>query len=234
MSDPVLVIEAEAAATYDLGPEHPFTPLRRALAADLIRAYGGLDAPHVDVRKAPAASDEEIARAHTPDYIAAVRRLGEMEDGASQPEALAWGLASAGDTPAFSGVHAAAAGVAGASAAAARAVASGDARRSFTVGGGLHHALANRAAGFCVYNDCAVAIHALLDAPQRTVGKTQHGPVATAAADGSRCRSDSVRRRRRNVDVTILGGNLAWSGELVGHAATLRMPCRQGGTHFWK
>lgn len=164
MSDPVLVIEAEAAATYDLGPEHPFTPLRRALAADLIRAYGGLDAPHVDVRKAPAASDEEIARAHTPDYIAAVRRLGEMEDGASQPEALVWGLASSGDTPAFSGVHAAAAGVAGASAAAARAVASGDARRSFTVGGGLHHALANRAAGFCVYNDCAVAIHALLDA----------------------------------------------------------------------
>jgi acetoin utilization protein AcuC len=164
VSDPVVVIEADAAATYDLGPEHPFTPLRRALAADLIRAYGGFDAAHVEVRTAPAASDEEIGRAHDPDYIAAVRRLGGTANGSSQPEALAWGLASAGDTPAFAGVHEAAAGVAGASAAAALAVASGDARRSFTVGGGLHHALSNRAAGFCVYNDCAVAIHALLDA----------------------------------------------------------------------
>ena len=31
-------------------------------------------------------------------------------------------------------------------------------------GGGLHHAFVNRAAGFCVYNDTAVAIQALLDA----------------------------------------------------------------------
>ncbi len=164
MSDPVVVIEAEAAAAYDLGPEHPFTPLRRALAADLIRAYGGFDAPHVDVRTAAAATDDELARSHAPDYIAAVRRLSEADDGASAPDALLWGLGSAGDTPAFGGMHDAASGVAGASAAAARAVASGDARRAFTVGGGLHHALANRAAGFCVYNDCAVAVHALLDA----------------------------------------------------------------------
>src|SRR4029450_7352820 len=28
---------------------------------------------------------------------------------------------------------------------------------------GLHHAMADRAAGFCVYNDCAVAISWLLD-----------------------------------------------------------------------
>jgi acetoin utilization protein AcuC len=42
--------------------------------------------------------------------------------------------------------------------AALRSVVEGDARRGFAVAGGLHHAHADRAAGFCVYNDPAVAI----------------------------------------------------------------------------
>jgi hypothetical protein len=40
----------------------------------------------------------------------------------------------------------------------------GRADRALGVGGGLHHAFAKRANGFCVYNDPAVAIHGLLDA----------------------------------------------------------------------
>ncbi len=35
--------------------------------------------------------------------------------------------------------------------------------------GGMHHAMPDRASGFCVYNDIAVAIQALLDAGARRV-----------------------------------------------------------------
>ena len=35
--------------------------------------------------------------------------------------------------------------------------------RAVNIAGGLHHAMADRAAGFCVYNDCAIAIAWLLD-----------------------------------------------------------------------
>jgi acetoin utilization protein AcuC len=153
----------ETGPTYDLGADHPMTPLRRRLAVDLIRAYGLLDRPGVEVIVPEPASDDEIQRVHAPAYVAAVRRYSATPALAAAWEAGQWGLAAGGDTPAFAGMHDAAAAVCGASLAGARAVWRGDADQAFVAGGGLHHAMANRAAGFCVYNDCAVAIQALLD-----------------------------------------------------------------------
>ena len=42
-------------------------------------------------------------------------------------------------------------------------VAEGEADRAVNIAGGLHHAMADRASGFCVYNDPAIAIARLLD-----------------------------------------------------------------------
>ena len=67
------------------------------------------------------------------------------------------------DNPIFEGMHEASALVCGGSLAAAREIAEGRAERAVNIAGGLHHAMADRAAGFCVYNDCAVAISWLLD-----------------------------------------------------------------------
>ena len=60
---------------YDLGDDHPLSPLRRQLAVELIRAYGMLDDPDVTLVSPHAASDAEIERAHAAAYVAAVRRL---------------------------------------------------------------------------------------------------------------------------------------------------------------
>jgi acetoin utilization protein AcuC len=60
-------------------------------------------------------------------------------------------------------MHEASALVAGATLVAAEAVWRGEARRAVNVAGGLHHAMRSRAAGFCVYNDPAVAIARVLD-----------------------------------------------------------------------
>lgn len=152
----------EGMLQYDLGGEHPLSPLRRRLAVDLIRAYGLLDRDDVTVVPARRAVDDEIARAHAPAYIAATKRYSASPLLSHEWEAGQWGFAAGGDTPAFAGMHEAAALLCGASITAAMEVWEGRADQAFSAGGGLHHALANRAAGFCVYNDPAVAIHALL------------------------------------------------------------------------
>jgi acetoin utilization protein AcuC len=55
------------------------------------------------------------------------------------------------------GMHDSAALIAGGSVAAARAIAHGEVDRAVNFCGGLHHAMANYASGFCVYHDAALA-----------------------------------------------------------------------------
>ena len=150
--------------TYDLGADHPMQPLRRRLAVDLMRVYGLTERDGVTEVIAEPAPDALIERVHAPAYVAAVRRYSENPAMAAAWEAAQWGLASGGDTPAFGGMHEAAAAVCGASVVGALEIWEGRADQALFAGGGLHHALANRASGFCIYNDTAVAIQALLDA----------------------------------------------------------------------
>ncbi len=60
-------------------------------------------------------------------------------------------------------MHEAAAHIVGASVEAFRQVWSGESLHSANITGGLHHAMPDRASGFCVYNDVAVGIQWLLD-----------------------------------------------------------------------
>jgi acetoin utilization protein AcuC len=68
-----------------------------------------------------------------------------------------FGLGSA-DVPIAPGMHDAASRVCGATLRSAELVMGGDVQRAFSIAGGLHHARRAEAAGFCVYNDLAVAI----------------------------------------------------------------------------
>jgi acetoin utilization protein AcuC len=144
---------------YDFGPGHPLAPVRVELTMRLARSLGVLSAPGVAVAAPAAASDAELELVHKPEYIAAVRRAGES---GLSPELMQFGLGTA-DDPVFPGMHEASALVTGATLAAARAVALGSAEHGVSIAGGLHHAMADHASGFCVYNDPAIAITALLD-----------------------------------------------------------------------
>jgi acetoin utilization protein AcuC len=101
------------------------------------------------------ATEAELLRAHSPEYVAAVRRLSEP--GASPASGLSYGLGTE-DTPIVEGMHDIAALVVGGTLVAAELVMNGVARRAFNPAGGLHHAHHGAASGFCVYNDLAVAI----------------------------------------------------------------------------
>lgn len=139
-------------------------PLRRGLAWDLLGQTGILTAPGVVVVDPPTADNDSIARVHAPAYIAAVTRYSADPRRALEWEAAQWGFIPGQDTVAQSGMHQAAADVCGAAVAGAQAVWAGEGARAFCPApAGLHHAFANKASGFCVYNDCALAVQELLD-----------------------------------------------------------------------
>ncbi len=138
---------------YDLGPSHPLTPRRFGPGIDLIRIQAEAAGDGAIRILAPEpATDDELGWAHDPAYIAIVRRFSEQPLGAWEA-----GIGP-GDTPAFAGMHDASAAVAGGSIRGMEAILDGRARHVFHPGGGLHHAMPDRASGFCVYDDPALAI----------------------------------------------------------------------------
>ena len=135
-------------ARYDLGESHPLTPRRFGPGIDLIRAVAGEPL----LLPPEPASDATLRWVHDRAYLDTVKRFSAMPYG---PAVAGIGP---GDTPAFAGMHDAAAAVAGGSVSAMDAIASGRVGHAFHPGGGLHHAMPGRASGFCVYDDPALAI----------------------------------------------------------------------------
>jgi acetoin utilization protein AcuC len=72
-----------------------------------------------------------------------------------------FGFLDYGDTPARKGIYEAACIVVGSTLAALDHIMQDGCRYAFTPIAGLHHATRDRAAGFCVFNDCGVAIEYL-------------------------------------------------------------------------
>ena len=146
---PVFLYVGDALARYGFPEGHPFGTDRQGafLKEALAR---GLDAK-VQVRAPVMASDADLHRFHTEEYVFKVRALSEQ--GA--------GYLDYGDTPAFQGVFEAAGHVAGSALDAVRSIMGGACARVFQPIGGLHHARRGTAAGFCVFNDIGVVIESL-------------------------------------------------------------------------
>ena len=173
---------------YNFGPEHPMQPARIEALIDLLTMAKLWDSANEQTRlPLRAATDDELALVHTRDYISAVQRLSAPEDASMQKQdrlelaqlALRYGFDD-GDTPALPGMHEVTANIAGGTLIALSAVmglpeggtfASEDERplHVFHPSGGLHHAWAERASGFCVYNDAAVAIAHVLRSSEAKV-----------------------------------------------------------------
>jgi acetoin utilization protein AcuC len=144
----MLLIYGPRSMEYDFGPGHPLTPRRFGPGIDLLRAVGA------EPGLAPApAPDAELRWCHSPEYLEVVRRFSA--DPFGFPEA---GIGDGGDCPPFADMHEASGAVAGGSIRAVEAILAGDVEHAFHPGGGLHHAMRNRASGFCIYNDVALAI----------------------------------------------------------------------------
>jgi acetoin utilization protein AcuC len=184
VSDRVSLVWDDAFESYDFGPQHPLKPIRVVLTVALVRACG-LDAlPNVTAVIPRSATRAELETIHVPAYIDAVERISRSVDDPFGN--YGWGIGT-GDDPAFAGMHEASARVAGASITAADQVWKGGAQHAFNPAGGLHHAMADHASGFCIYNDPAIAIRWLLDNGASRVAyvdiDVHHGDGVQAAFD---------------------------------------------------
>ena len=151
-------IYTEEYLRFDYGPEHPFKIIRLKLAADLSRELGLLSLPPVEILPTRRATEEELSLFHTPDYIEVLKQA----DGGSLPgPAYAYGLGP-GDNPIFKGVYDWSLLVAGETVQAVDFVGDGREGRVFHMAGGLHHAMASRASGFCYVNDAVIGISKLV------------------------------------------------------------------------
>jgi len=144
----VLLVDGPRSLDYDFGAAHPLTPRRFGPGIDLLRAVGAVPglAPE-------PATDAELRLCHGGPYLDVVKHFSA--DPFSFPDA---GIADGGDNPPFAEMHEAAASVAGGSIRAVEAILRGDVEHAQHPGGGLHHAMANHASGFCIYDDPALAI----------------------------------------------------------------------------
>ena len=146
---PTFVYKGDALANYGFGDEHPFGVDRHdAFQTELANAQLGTAIQYVDPRRA---SVDELALFHTPEYIDRVSKMSQEGRG----------FLDDGDTPAYPGIFDTASDVVGATLAAVDAIMAGESNRAFVPIAGLHHAGRGHAAGFCVFNDCGIAVEHL-------------------------------------------------------------------------
>src|SRR5438034_8615901 len=148
------LIHSDEWRRFDYGPEHPLRMERLGLTWRLMEGYDLTALPRSKVLAPEPAELESIARLHTPEYLDTLRAVSA---GDWVPHAARYGLGP-GDNPIFPGLWEAAQLAAGGSLVAARLVAEGEADRAFHFAGGLHHAMPDRASGFCYVNDAVLAI----------------------------------------------------------------------------
>ncbi|MFC4783134.1 acetoin utilization protein AcuC [Nocardioides sp. MAHUQ-72] len=177
-SGPATVVFDKSLTEYDFGPAHPMSPIRVDLTMRLAEELGVLD-HGLRLVPAPMADEALIATVHDPRLIEAVTRAGTVP-GVLDEE---FGLGTE-DNPAFRDMHHAAAHIVGATVEACRQVWTGESLHSVSITGGLHHAMRDRASGFCIYNDVAVGIQHLLD----------HGAERVAYVDIDVHHGDGVER----------------------------------------
>ncbi|MFF0814033.1 acetoin utilization protein AcuC [Rhodococcus sp. NPDC003318] len=218
---------------YRWSSDHPMNPARLDLTMSLSRSLGLIEG--AEIVRPDAATDAELLRIHTPSYIAAVKAAGVgpvqgLVDARAEGDAAPHGLGSE-DNPIFPRMHEASAILAGGTLAAAREVAAGRTRRAVSIGGGMHHAMADWASGFCVYNDAAIAISWLLDNGFDRIAyidvDAHHGDgVQHAFLGDPRVLTVSIHQHP-----ATLWPNTGWSSEVgagAGEGTSLNMPVLPG------
>ncbi|QDT67232.1 Acetoin utilization protein AcuC [Planctomycetes bacterium MalM25] len=135
-----------------LPEKHAFPRNKYRLTRERIASFAGELA--IDLRPAPAVTDEELLCVHTSEYVRRVR-AGELSEKELREIGFPWSEGFVERS-----LHST-----GATLAAGRAVYAARDRGARAWGvhlaGGTHHAFADRGQGFCVFNDVAVAVRNL-------------------------------------------------------------------------
>lgn len=163
----VTIFHGSELASYDFGLDHPLQPSRHQLTIELLEALHWLVDCGVKLESPRPATFPQLLKVHSYAYIQAVEYAQQMTRGAKPQANLAgYGLGTS-DNPFFPDILDASTLCVGASIQAMEAILAGTAIHTYNPAGGLHHAMRARASGFCVFNDCAVAIATALESGNR-------------------------------------------------------------------
>lgn len=141
----------DALASYGFGNEHPFGPMRHHVFEQEFYRQALQD--KVDILLPQTVSQSILELFHTHAYVEQVKQQSIRGEG----------FLDQGDTPAFVGMFAAASAVVGSVCDAVDRLMNQEYKRAFIPIAGLHHARRYVAAGFCIFNDCGIAIEYLRD-----------------------------------------------------------------------
>ena len=136
-------------ADYHFGEQHAFGPLRHQAFLDGMKQLDLND--QVDWLDPVQCHLQALLTFHTVEYIEKVKQC--LSDGI--------GYLDYGDTPARKGIYQAASTVVGSVIDMVDRIIDGQYRRGFVPIAGLHHAYRDHCSGFCVFNDCAIAMERL-------------------------------------------------------------------------
>ena len=143
---------------YDFGGSHILRQERLILARKLMQIYGLVGSEGAEELTPEPATDEDILMVHEKEYVDVLKHLSDNPEGFSLEHGL--GIT---DNPVFKGMYDASIMQVGGTLLSCKSVVGGTTDRAFNIGGGFHHALPNRASGFCLLNDVAIGIKQLLE-----------------------------------------------------------------------
>jgi acetoin utilization protein AcuC len=138
-------------------------PERLKRTYELLDQAGAFRPDNVEVIEPRMATEDELALFHAPEYIEITRKLSAGEENLP---AGRFGFGP-GDNPIFLGMYDSESLKVGSSLQGAQLLHEDQCDVAFSFSGGLHHGGPDFASGFCVFNDCAVAIQWLLNEGQR-------------------------------------------------------------------
>lgn len=138
---------------YKFNDDHPFNQKRLEMTVDLLKSINAINQSQFIVPR--MATDEELCLIHDSNYVQAVKLagLGQL----SEKVADNYGLGTE-DVPIFPNMHEASSYLVGGTLTAVDYVMQEKSNHALNLGGGLHHGFRGKASGFCIYNDCSVAI----------------------------------------------------------------------------
>ncbi|HSO06552.1 MAG TPA: acetoin utilization protein AcuC [Pelomicrobium sp.] len=219
-----------AAARYRrkaYGANHPLAIPRVSLAQDLILAYGALGAD--EYLAARRAADTELEWFHTREYVAAAKRCEAL--GRVKNEWRARHQLGTLENPYFAQFCTISATATGASVQGAEQVLAG--RVAFNPAGGMHHARADRAQGFCYFNDPVLGILRLKRAGLRVLYvdiDAHHGDAVEEAFAADPDVATLSLHMDTGYAYPHAGGRLDDAGDAAGDHTTVNVPLPPG-TH---
>ncbi|MBD3319918.1 MAG: acetoin utilization protein AcuC [Chitinivibrionales bacterium] len=163
MSDKTAFIHSDSIERLHYPEACPFKTERAGMTKSLLRSMGLFDAPESFEAAPVAAGEEDVCRFHTKEYLDILKRVstGNMTSGD-----LFYGLGTE-ETPIFYDLLPYSLLAAGGTLTGARLLLDGSAQRAFNPSGGFHHALPEKAGGFCYINDIVLGCRELTRAGKR-------------------------------------------------------------------